>query len=147
VAKSEQPSAPPQAAQRTLVHIQSEISSYSGPLPHPDILAKYEQLDPGRAARILDWIESQSNHRMQLENQVVRSDGKRPWCGLFFGFVVAIFTVGAGAYVAVQGHPTAGATIATTVVVGLVGTFIYGSESRKHERSERARTLARRQKA
>jgi hypothetical protein len=35
------------------------------------------------------------------------------------------------------GHDTAGATIITTTLVSMAGTFIYATESRRRERSEK----------
>ena len=35
-------------------------SEFSGPLPHPEILAKYEDILPGAATRILEMAEEQA---------------------------------------------------------------------------------------
>ena len=40
-----------------------EISRFSGPLPHPEDLAKYEQVLPGAADRIISMAEQQAAHR------------------------------------------------------------------------------------
>lgn len=40
---------------------------FSGPLPHPDILAQYEDVVPGVAERIVVMTEEQHQHRMNVE--------------------------------------------------------------------------------
>jgi uncharacterized membrane protein len=46
----------------------TEISqSFSGPLPHPDVLRKFNEIIPGAAERIIKMAEDQSIHRKELE--------------------------------------------------------------------------------
>ncbi len=47
---------------RTMV-AQLDAQQFSGPLPHPQILAQYNQAVPNAADRIIKMAESQSNHR------------------------------------------------------------------------------------
>ncbi|MBI1739603.1 MAG: DUF2335 domain-containing protein [Acidobacteriales bacterium] len=51
-----------------------EVSRFSGPLPHPEDLAKYEQVLPGSADRIIRMAERQAEHRQNLEKTVVLSN-------------------------------------------------------------------------
>lgn len=44
-------------------------SSFSGPLPHPEIMKGYEEVVPGAAQRILDMAEKRMDHRMNLESR------------------------------------------------------------------------------
>jgi uncharacterized membrane protein len=41
--------------------------TFQGPIPPPDILAKYEETLPGAADRILQMAEKESLHRRELE--------------------------------------------------------------------------------
>jgi len=50
---------------------------FSGPLPHPDILAKYDQVVPGTAARLIETAQKQGEHRMDLEKTVIKGDNFR----------------------------------------------------------------------
>ena len=43
--------------------------TYSGPMPHPEMLAEYERITPGLADRIVALAERQANHRMMLESK------------------------------------------------------------------------------
>lgn len=122
--------------------VQAQISaSYSGPLPPPDILIRYNEAVPGAAERIIAMAEEQSTHRMALENRVVDADIRRSNLGLIAGVVVAL-GFGAGSFVAIiAGQPVAGAIIGGVDLVALVGTFVYGTERRRSERLQRAREL------
>jgi uncharacterized membrane protein len=43
-----------------------QASAYSGPLPPPEAMAKYEAILPGFTDRLLTNFEKQSTHRMGL---------------------------------------------------------------------------------
>jgi uncharacterized membrane protein len=58
--------------------VRQEVSSvqysYSGPLPHPDILQQYDRIVPNGAERIFAQFESQSAHRRMIEAKVINSN-------------------------------------------------------------------------
>jgi uncharacterized membrane protein len=126
-----------QQQRRQIVEAHVE-SIYSGPLPPPDVLIRYNDAVPGAAERILTMAERQSSHRIDLEKAVVDADIKRANRGLAAGIVVAL-AFGAGAFVLIlSGHDLVGAVIGGGDLVALVGTFVYGTESRRRERQKRA---------
>lgn len=119
----------------------SMSQSYSGPIPPPKLLEDYNHVQPGTAKMILDLWEKQVNHRMDLEQTVIKSDIRRSWAGLFAGFLIAVGTIGTGGYLVHSGHDTAGGTIATVGLGSLVGTFIYGTRSQRTERIRKAQIM------
>lgn len=64
--------------------------SYSGPLPRPSDLEQYDAIVPGMAERLLVKFEQQADHRMALENHVIRSDVKRANWGLGAAFIFGV---------------------------------------------------------
>lgn len=81
---------------------------FVGPLPHPDLLAGYEDACPGAAERILVMAEKQGDHRRKLEEKIV--DGriialKR---GQVLAFTLALFVSGIGGYLLAQGQSLTG---------------------------------------
>lgn len=61
------------------------MEMYSGPLPHPDILKKYQELYPHAAKEIIKNGVAESKHRRRLENI-------RVWVKLALAFIgIAIF--------------------------------------------------------
>ncbi|MFH1760058.1 MAG: DUF2335 domain-containing protein [bacterium] len=51
-------------------NIQVQQASFSGPIPHPQILQKYNEIVPDAAARIIKMAENQATHRQDLEKTV-----------------------------------------------------------------------------
>ena len=72
---------------------------FSGPLPHPDILLKYKEVDEEFPNRILKLVENQSQHRINLETKSIDADIKLEHRGqdrafiLFFILIVGSFTL------------------------------------------------------
>lgn len=125
-----------------MVARQTMVSTYSGPTPPVEVLEGYERVAPGSAKQILDQFIKQSNHRMELETRVIKSDIVRSWGGLAAGFVIALAFLGCGSTLVAYGHDTAGATLATASLAGLVGVFVYGTKSQRKEREQKAKIMA-----
>lgn len=111
---------------------------YSGPLPKPSDLQKYDRIVPGAAERIIGMAERQAEHRQFLEKTVVTTDAKRADKGLYVGAFVALCVLGGAVFLIYNGHDAAGATVASLDIVGLVSVFIYGTISRRGEREKKA---------
>ncbi|RTL48857.1 MAG: DUF2335 domain-containing protein [Sphingobacteriales bacterium] len=61
-------------------------SSFSGPIPPPEILKGYNEVVKNGGERIVAMAEKQSNHRMQLDDYVIREELKQSRMGQIFGF-------------------------------------------------------------
>gem|GEM_PF-4507155 len=68
----------------------------------------------------------------------------RSWAGLIAGAFVAVLFLGVAALLVSTGHDLAGVAIGTTTLVSIVGTFIYGTESRRRERTTKYEDTTRR---
>ncbi len=113
----------------------------SGPLPHPQALKAYDMVVPGAAERIISMAERQQAHRHSLERTVIDGDTKRASLGLAAGALFAFSTLGAGIYLISGGHELSGVALFGTTLASVVGTFVYGTQSRKTEREERQSNL------
>jgi uncharacterized membrane protein len=125
---------------------QIQQSTFAGPLPHPDVLAKYNDIQPGFADRIIKMAEAEGEHRRNQEKRSLDSDIKAreiaqetdlhtiregfrlQRLGQFCALIIGVFTVAAGTYAAVHGALIAGTFIGSTGVIGLVSVFIWGRE-------------------
>jgi uncharacterized membrane protein len=111
---------------------------HSGPLPPAELLREYAKLYPDAVRIIFEGYESQRIHRQAMEKKVIdtrcAAQDRGQWIGAALGLVglIGCFTV------ILCGYPTAGTTMGTVVVLGLVGIFIYGRESQKDEREKKA---------
>ena len=121
---------------RTIVR-QEQTIAYSGPIPHPSDLAKYEQILPGAAERILAMAEKQSEHRQALESKVIESGIRKSERGLVFGLVIGVTALLVGGLCALLGKEIAASFIGGGGIVGLVSVFVVGSQQQKNERLQK----------
>ncbi|MEZ4104536.1 MAG: DUF2335 domain-containing protein [Candidatus Paceibacterota bacterium] len=124
-----------------VVHKQHVRHSFSGPLPHPDVLHRFEEVSPGAAERIIKMAEEQSSHRRNLEKKVIESDIYRSKWGQILGFIIAIVGLSVSAVIGVFGNPVAGSIMGTGTVAGLVWVFMYGSRLKSEELKEKKEDL------
>lgn len=116
-----------------------ESVSYQGILPHPEHLAKLNEIIPNGADRILILTENQSNHRINIESKVISSQIRQSATGQWMAFALVIMAFGLTYLLAISGHDVVAGTIAGTTIVGLAATFLYGKLGQKKELKEKAK--------
>ncbi len=94
------------------------------------------------AARIVKMSEEQEAHRQKLEVEVIFGDSRRATLGVIFAFILGLAGMALGAYLISLDHPIAGTIFSGSSLAGLVGTFVYGTRSRKKEREKKAELMA-----
>ncbi len=102
------------------------IEGYSGPLPHPQVLAGYDQTVPGAAERILVMAEKNAQHQIDIENKTLDAFRKQQRLGQFFGFGIGIAALSASITALVPGYEYAAMLLGGTTVTGLVAVFVTG---------------------
>jgi uncharacterized membrane protein len=117
--------------------VHGSIQSFSGPLPPPEVLKKYNDIVPGAAQRMIAMAEGQFTHRTTLEKKVIEADLVRSRWGQILGFVIAIFGLGISGVISLYGKQWAGGVIGVTTLASLVGVFMYGSHARSKERERK----------
>lgn len=115
------------------VAINTTISEFRGPLPPPAILRGYEEIVPGAAGKIVEWADSERQHRHQMEGLMVRATTKRDLRGQIFAAIVAMGGFGLAAYALNLGHPFVATLITALDLGGIVTAFIYGRRSQAAE--------------
>ena len=123
----------PQQSQR----VELRAEAFSGPLPHPDLLARYNDAVPNGAERIMVMTEKQSEHRRGMEDRVIDAGIRRANWGLAAAFVVAMSGLGVAALLILAEQYIAAAAVVGADLAAIVGTFIYGTRSTRGERRER----------
>jgi uncharacterized membrane protein len=108
--------------------------SYSGPLPHPEILEHYDRIVPGGAERIFAQFESQSLHRQKIEASVVRSNSFVQIFGAISALLLGAVAIGGGLYLVYLGKSLEGFGAFFTGLSSLVGVYVYGKISQTAER-------------
>jgi len=110
-----------------------QAEMFSGPIPHPEIIERYEKILPGAAKTIFSEWESQTRHRQKLEQSVVATDNFKSILGLIFGFVIVLVAIGGGIYIALRGKELFGSGLSLTGLAILAAAFI---TSRKQKNPE-----------
>lgn len=114
--------------------VQAEVREevYSGPLPHPEHLKKYDDVYPGAAKIIIETFIKQSDHRRNLESKVVTANVKNERLGQIFAFVLSLIVIGCGGGLIYFGKNVAGLAAILTPLAALTGIFFGGKrKSRK----------------
>lgn len=119
----------------------TEAHQFSGPIPPPEVLAKYNEVVPDAAERIISMAENQSKHRQDLESKAVSSDIENSRRGLIFGLIIGLTAVIGGTVCAVTAHQIAGSVIGGGGLTSLVGVFVYGTKTRRQEREQRLKAV------
>lgn len=108
-----------------LMVMRSEM--YSGPIPPPEALARYEEIQPGAADRILTMAEKQQEHRMALETKAIGGQVDQSKRGQLFGFILVFVCIAVAVFFAVYFGMTAFAvTFLCVTMVSVVGLFVTG---------------------
>ncbi len=109
-----------------LSHVHAvEFTSYSGPIPPPDLLQRFDEVYPGAAKQILDDFVQESTHRRAMERKVVSAESFKEVFGAVFGGLVGLTGVGGGLWLAHEGRSTGGLGAVFATLASLVGIYWY----------------------
>ncbi len=111
----------------------NHTSVYSGPLPPPAALEKYEQIKPGFAERIVSLSEGEAKHRRGVEHRVISYNFILTFIGQLFGLGAIGGVIYLCYYAFSLGHANQAASIAISVLVGIGGVFLWRKRVNKEE--------------
>lgn len=97
---------------------------YSGVLPHPDHLERFDQIVPGAAARILAQAESQTAHRHAMERKFLNINGTAQILGVVFGGLFLLGGLAIGGFLVHEGRTIAGFATMVGSLATLAVTFL-----------------------
>lgn len=108
---------------------------HRGPLPHPDTLKGYSEIDPAFPQRILKMAEDEQSHRHEMERQALQAqkddlkrDRLEARLGQVFALVIGLAAIVGGVVAAVKGAQWSGSIIGGGGVIGLVTVFVKGRQ-------------------
>ena len=127
----------PAGRQGGVVQTQFSGAMFSGPLPPPSVLAKYNEAVPNAAERILVMAEKQATHRQALEGRVVNANTRNQYLGSIFGFILGALAIGGGIYLIAHGMSATGLASVITALVALATVFVVGRSAQGRERRDK----------
>jgi len=110
-----------------------EVSTFSGPLPPPEILEHYNRIIPNSADRLLKIVELQSEHRRTCEAKGLDAGISIAKRGQILAFVLSLVGFGTAILCAYLDQPVPSTVIGGGTLIGLASLFIKG---RTHKRFE-----------
>ncbi len=110
-----------------------EIQAPSGTLPPPDVVSQYERVLPGAADRIMRMMESQAEHRMEMERSLVDGAVRTERLGQIFGLSVVLLAFLVSAWLIVNDHSVSGTVLGVTDLIVLVVVFAQRDSSGHHD--------------
>ena len=113
-----------------------EAEFYSGVIPHPDLMARWEVLVPGAAERILAMTEEQSRHRQHLEATAIPQTLVAQRRGQHYALVVALGGLCSSSICAIVHEGNAAITVGGGTLALMVTTFLKGHQSQVRERAQ-----------
>ncbi len=116
------------------VQVSQTAQVFTGPLPPPEQLIKYNEAVPNAAERIIAMAEKQAAHRQELETTVLKAEARRSSLGLTAVFVLSVLALSASTFSIYTGHDLAGASIFGASLASIVIAFLSGTSSRRSER-------------
>ncbi len=136
------PSSLPKEKQEIVTNIFSvAASSFSGPIPPPEILKGYEEVLPGSANRLLIMLEEQNQHRRDMEKNIIQSDIFKSKWGLIIGAVLAFFLFGSAVFLAMNDRELTATAIVGGTALSVIGLFVSNNNTRKEERIQKLKVL------
>ena len=109
-----------------------ELRYHVGPLPDPETLARYNEVIPNGADRIMRLAEGQASHRREMERTIVTGQKKQEERGQLLGFAIGVLFIVAAVVVALRGHDAVAGILGGSSVISVVGAFILGRRAHGH---------------
>lgn len=97
---------------------------YSGPLPQPADLEKYDMIVPGAAERILQMAEKEQEKRHKSEAVKVDTAAKLSLRGQWIGLFLALLFAAISVYLATKGFEKLAAAFSAPLIIGVCSIFV-----------------------
>ena len=133
---------PTQRAELTLM----SASFFSGPLPPPADLERYEKIYPGMTERLValhertfELARNQAEHRQKLEIEVIQGNLGSQSRGQWMAFIIVIASLLAGAFLIYSGKKAEGLWAMFAPLSGVLAVFVvtrskHDKELERHRR-------------
>lgn len=111
---------------------------FSGPLPPPDVLDRYNDTVPNGADRLFSMVEKEQDHRLAMKGKLVECQitdiaaaRAQTGRGQVFGLTLGLSIIAAGIVMTYRNHATPGAAVITGTLAAGVSVFVIGRKNSK----------------
>ena len=119
---------------KTKSHTQiTAVSQYSGPLPRPEDLIRYNEAVPGAAERIITMAEKEMSHRHKAEDKRLNSKVRLAYISTVLSFISVLVLAGLIGYSLYLGKFGAAIGAAIGAIASVAGVFIYAKASQNRK--------------
>jgi len=101
----------------------TQVQQWSGPLPAPESLAKYDNIVPGAAERILVMAEKEQNHRHHTEDKTAKRQYVIAIVSVIFAFACVLALAGLVFYAIYKGSDNSTLAAVITAIAAVAGVF------------------------
>lgn len=122
--------------QRRIIVQAIKQESFSGPIPHPELLRKYDEVQLGFAERIVSMAEKQLEHRIKCESAVVNGSVSESKRGQNYGLVISLLFLIASVFLGYFGHDWLAGVIGGGTLIALVTVFVSGHKSKEESNNK-----------
>lgn len=133
MSKSRNPDQNPSEPSQRIIHAQ-QTTVYKGQLPPPDMLEKFETIQPGFTNRLLKMVEDESLFKREQDRRMLNSFKPSTILGILFAFLSVVIVSAVAVYAIYSGFGGAGASIMATCIVGVIIAFL---QRKKREAEEK----------
>lgn len=99
----------PQVQEETTKQV-FEQSFYAGPIPHPEMLKQFNEVDVTFAERLFKMAEKQNEEQIAIKKRISISNALFPILGQVFTFLLGLSGIVAGFILAIKGFSPAAIT-------------------------------------
>jgi uncharacterized membrane protein len=105
------------------------------------MLARFNEIIPNGADRIVAMAEAQQRHRHDLEATIVKGNAAAQSRAQWFAFLLAVLAIGGGIALVAFNKDTAGLTAIIVALATLGSVFFYGKVEQSRERARKREEL------
>ncbi len=136
-----EPKPEPENVIQAVVRAEVRRAFFSGPLPPPEALDRYNEIVPGAADRIIKLAEDQQKHRHQQEKTVIESNTQNATSGQRYAFWLAVLVIASANVFAYAGWPIWAFVLIVYGITALASVFLVGKRTQHKELQEKRSAL------
>lgn len=113
------------------ITLEKYSSVFSGPLPHPDILKGYKEVDEEIPLKIVKMAEKDYYHQVEMEKTLIEENIKIEKRGMNFAFITALSCLILGVFLIYLGKDIYGLVALLPSIISVINSFLLKNKKDK----------------